>query len=396
MSRSDEKNSIARVERAIADVKKGKLVILTDDEDRENEGDLVMAAEKVTPQAINFMAREGRGLICLSLTEDRVRQLALPLLVTDNTSPYQTAFTISVEAAKGVTTGISAADRAHTIRTAIAPDARPSDLSRPGHVFPLRARDGGVLVRPGQTEGSVDLARAAGLKPAGVICEIMNDDGTMARRPQLEKFAKKHKLAILSVADLIAWRLAHERLIRRVATTLVRREPWGDFTAIAYSSDVDPAVHVALVKGDVEDGGPILTRIHRATVLGDLLDACTGEGTLKTAFDAIAKEGRGVVVVLQKAVTPLTALQEKPAVNVEAVKGHEGQARLREFGIGAQILQDLGLKKLKLLTNTPNRLVGVERYGIEVVEQIRLSPSATGRNHRGRAQVGGRKHSSVG
>ena len=364
-----EKRSIALVQKAIADIRKGKMVILTDDEDRENEGDLVMAAQKVTPQAVNFMAREGRGLICLSITEDQVRRLNLPLMVTDNTSPRQTAFTVSIEAALGVSTGISAHDRAHTIKTAIGDDVLPAELSRPGHVFPLKARDGGVLVRPGHTEASVDLARLAGFKPAGVICEVMSDDGTMARRPQLVKFARKHKLTLLAIADLITYRLSHERLVRRVAETKVVREPYGTFTAYAYSTDVDPAIHLALVMGDVAGKKPVLTRVHRASPLGDLLDNMTGSGSLKRAFDAIKKEKRGVIVLLQKPLTGPESLSEKSPSNV---KVHEGQARLREVGLGAQILQDLGVQKLKFLTNTPNRIIGVERYGIEVVEQIRL------------------------
>ncbi len=371
-----ESKSIARVQRAIADIRAGKMVILTDDEDRENEGDLVMAAEHVTPAAVNFMAQKARGLICLSLTEERVQKLNLPLMVTDNTSPFQTAFTVSIEAAHGVTTGISAADRAHTIRTAIAPKAKPNDLSRPGHVFPLRARNGGVLVRPGQTEGSVDLARLAGLTPAGVICEIMNDDGTMARRPELLRFARKHKLALLSVADLITWRLAHERLVRRLGESIVEREGVGALKAYAYSTDVDSAVHLALVLGDVSQGGPVLTRIHRAALLGDLLDTATGEGNVRRAFERIAREGRGVLVVLQKHVAGLDALSLAPASNVRAVPGSSGESRLRELGLGAQILRDLGVLKLRLLTNTRNRIVGVERYGIEVVEQLRLTPAA--------------------
>ncbi|MFZ5443765.1 MAG: 3,4-dihydroxy-2-butanone-4-phosphate synthase [Myxococcota bacterium] len=365
-----EKRSIALVQKAIADIRKGKMVILTDDEDRENEGDLVMAAEKVTPQAINFMAREGRGLVCLSLTEETVQRLNLPLMVTDNTSPRQTAFTVSIEAAHGVSTGISAHDRAHTIKTAIREGALPAELSRPGHVFPLRARDGGVLVRPGHTEASVDLARLAGFTPAGVICEVMNDDGTMARRPQLVKFAKKHKLTLLAIADLITYRLAHERLVRRIGETMVRREPWGDFTAYAYSTDVDPAVHLALVMGDVTGKKPVLTRVHRATPLADVLDAMTGEGSLRHAFEHIKKEKRGVIVLLQKHIAGLDALSQRAPSNVKSVS--DGQARLREVGLGAQILQDLGVQKLRLLTNTPNQIIGVERYGIEVVEQIRL------------------------
>jgi 3,4-dihydroxy 2-butanone 4-phosphate synthase / GTP cyclohydrolase II len=371
-NQESEKRSIALVQKAIADIRKGKMVILTDDEDRENEGDLVMAAEKVTPQAVNFMAREGRGLVCLTITEEQVRRLNLPLMVTDNTSPRQTAFTVSIEAAIGVSTGISAHDRAHTILTAIGDDVMPAELSRPGHVFPLRARDGGVLVRPGHTEASVDLARLAGFKPAGVICEVMSDDGTMARRPQLVRFAKKHKLTLLAIADLITYRLSHERLVRRVAESTLIREPWGKFTAYAYTTDVDPAVHLALVMGEVAGKKPVLTRVHRASPVGDLLDAMTGEGSLKRAFDLIKKEKRGVIVLLQKPVSGADALTEKRPSNIKPVAGHEGQARLKEVGLGAQILQDLGVQKLKLLTNTPNQIIGVERYGIEVVEQIRL------------------------
>ncbi len=371
---ASERLCFARVQKAIADIRKGKMVILTDDEDRENEGDLVMAAEKVTPAAVNFMAREGRGLICLSLTDEQVRQLHLPLMVTDNTSPFQTAFTVSIEAAHGVTTGISAADRAHTILTAISPDVKPADVSRPGHIFPLRARNGGVLVRPGQTEGSVDLARLAGLNPSGVICEIMNDDGTMARRPDLLRFAKKHQLTLLSVADVITYRLAHERLVRRVGENVVHRAPYGEFTAYAYTSDVDSAVHLALVRGDVAGKKPVLTRVHRATVLGDLLDAVTGQGALKTAFEHVVREGRGVLVLLNKPVDGAQALATKPASNEQAVPGHEGESRLKEFGLGAQILQDLGVERLRLLTNTPNTIVGVERYGLQVVEQLNLTP----------------------
>jgi 3,4-dihydroxy 2-butanone 4-phosphate synthase / GTP cyclohydrolase II len=365
--------AIARVQKAISEIRKGRIVVVTDDEGRENEGDLVMAAEKVNASAITFMAREGRGLICLSLTEDQVRQLNLPLMATDNTSPFQTAFTVSIEAAQGVTSGISAADRAHTIKTAIRADAKPADLSRPGHVFPLRARSGGVLVRPGHTEVSVDLSRLAGLAPAGVICEVMNDDGTMARRPDLERFAKKHGLHLLSVADVITYRLAHERLVRRVGETVVAREPWGEFRAYAYSTDVDPTVHLALVKGDVAGRQPVITRIHRTTLLGDVMDACTGESSLQQAFRRISVEGRGVIVVLQKHVSALDALHLKPVNNEQQVPGKAGQTRLQEFGVGAQILQDLGVRRLRLLTNTANTIVGVERYGLEVVEQLPLA-----------------------
>jgi 3,4-dihydroxy 2-butanone 4-phosphate synthase / GTP cyclohydrolase II len=368
--------SIARVQKALAAIRRGQMVILTDDEDRENEGDLVMAAEKVTPKAINFMAKEARGLICLSLTEERVRQLNLPLMVTDNTSPFQTAFTVSIEAATGVSTGISAADRAHTVKAAIAAGAKPSDVSRPGHIFPLRARNGGVLVRPGQTEGSVDLARLAGMTPAGVICEIMNDDGSMARRPDLERFAKKHTLVLLSVADLITYRLSHERLVRRAAQRTVEVAGVGAVKAYAYATDVDPIVHLALVVGDISGKAPVLTRIHRSAMLGDVLHACLGGGGLPAAYQHIASAGRGVLVLLQKHVQAEDALSLTPASNERVVPGHSGQTRLKDLGVGAQILKDLGVSRIALLTNTPNTIVGAEAYGIEVAEQRSFSPSA--------------------
>lgn len=367
--------SIALVERALADIRRGKMVILTDDEDRENEGDLVMAAEKVTPSAINFMATHGRGLICLSLTEERIRQLNLPLMVHDNTSPYQTAFTVSIEASRGISTGISAADRARTIRTAVAPDAKPSDLVRPGHIFPLRARDGGVLVRTGQTEGSVDLARLAGLFPAGVICEVMNADGTMARRPELERFSQRQHLTLLSVADIIRYRLKHERLVRRVTQTHLMRSSGGDFEAIAYSSDVDSQVHVALVKGDVSGSEPVLTRVHRACLVGDLLGStsCDCGAQLHQALKRIEHEGRGVIVYLQKDRPPKATLLCTHAAPEEPVPGRMDPTRLREFGVGAQILKDLGLTRLRLLTNNPKKIVGLESYDLEVAEQIPLA-----------------------
>jgi len=366
----------ALVEGALEEIRQGRLVILTDDEDRENEGDLVMAAEKVTPEAINFMATHARGLICLSLTEERLRQLNLPLMVQDNTSPYQTAFTVSIEAARGVTTGISAADRATTIKAAVAPRARPSDLSRPGHIFPLRAREGGVLVRTGQTEGSVDLARMAGLFPAGVICEVMNKDGTMARRPDLLRFARKHRLRLLSVADIIRYRLERERLVRRAATKVVERVGQGAFTAISYVSGVDPAVHLAFVKGDLSGRQPVLTRVHRACMMGDILGSasCDCGSQLAQAFERIHQEGRGVLVYLQKERSPAGRLEctHIPS-NEEMVPGQKDATRLREFGVGAQILKDLGLSRLRLLTNNPKKIVGLESYNLEVVEQLPLS-----------------------
>jgi len=373
MVSTQQQHSLELVDKALAEIRRGKMVILTDDEDRENEGDLVMAAEKVTPEAINFMARHGRGLICLSLTEQRIQQLGLPLMVQDNSSPFQTAFTVSIEAARGVTTGISAADRAKTIKAAVATNAKPTDLVRPGHIFPLRARNGGVLVRTGQTEGSVDLARLAGLKPAGVICEVMKEDGTMARRPDLVRFAKKHKLVLLSVADLISWRLARERLIKRIGVTEVER-PFGKLLAYAYTSDVDPTVHLALVKGDLSAPGPVLVRVHRGTLLADVLDSAAGDGSLKLAMDAINKEGRGVLVYLRKHVGPQQALQTNAPSNDEVVPGHSEQTRLREFGVGAQILTDLGLTQLKLLTNHPKQIVGLDSYGLKLVAQLPLGP----------------------
>ncbi len=353
---AEERRAIARVTQALRDIRAGKMVILTDDEDRENEGDLVMAAEKVTPAAINFMVKWGRGLVCLSLTEARLTQLNLPLMVQDNTSSYGTAFTVSVEAARGVTTGISAADRAHTILVAVAPRAKPADLVRPGHIFPLRAREGGVLVRAGQTEGSVDLARMAGLYPAGVICEVMNDDGTMSRRPELSRFSKRHKLTLLSVADIITYRLSHETLVRRVATQTVMCAPWGQFTAHAFKSDVDPEVHLALVKGDISGKSPVLVRMHRASVLGDLLDP----NNAQSALELISKEGRGVFVYLHKTSSAPEVLAQRPATGT-----------LRELGVGAQVLKDLGLSKLKLITTQPKRIVGLESYGLTVVDQVR-------------------------
>ncbi len=382
MVSTQQQRSLELVDKALAEVRRGKMVILTDDEDRENEGDLVMAAEKVTPDAINFMARHGRGLICLSLTEQRIAQLGLPLMVQDNSSPFQTAFTVSIEAAKGVTTGISAADRSRTVKAAVATNAKPSDLVRPGHIFPLRARNGGVLVRTGQTEGSVDLARLAGLKPAGVICEIMKEDGTMARRPDLIRFAKKHKMVLLSVADLISWRLARERLVKRIGVTEVERPPFGKLLAYAYTSDVDPTVHLALVKGDLTRPGPVLVRVHRGTLLSDVLDSAGGAGSLKLAMEAISKEGRGVLVYLRKPVGPLQALQKEAPSNDENVPGHLEQTRLREFGVGAQILTDLGLTELKLLTNHPKQIVGLDSYGLKLVAQIPLSAAPARRRAR--------------
>jgi len=368
---ASDKKSIARVARAIEDIRQGKMVILTDDEDRENEGDLVMAAEKVTPAAINFMAKHGRGLICLPLTEERIRQLRLPMMVSDNNSPFQTAFTVSIEAAKGVTTGISAADRAKTILAAVAPRAKPTDLVRPGHIFPLQARNGGVLVRTGQTEGSVDLARMAGLFPAGVLCEVMKDDGTMARRPDLLRFAKRHGLHMLSVADLIVYRLSREQFVRCVGQVALQRAPLGECTAYAFMADIQPEVHWAIVKGKLSPKLPVLTRVHRAEPLEDLLEHMDAKGPLHQAFEAIAKEGRGVLLYLQAPQAPGGAGPFGCAKPEGGRKAHpEG---LRELGLGAQILRSLGVRRLHLLSQGIKRMVGLESYGLEIVRYSNLA-----------------------
>jgi len=379
---------IQRVEAAIKDFRDAKMVIMVDDEDRENEGDLVIAAEKVTPEAINFMATHGRGLICLAMTEQRCDELKLPPMVPDNTSSFQTAFTVSIEARQGVTTGISAADRATTVLTAIADDTRPEDLARPGHVFPLRARKGGVLVRTGQTEGSMDLARLAGMKPAAVICEVMKDDGTMARRPDLEEFAEKHKLGIVSIADLIEYRLRKERLIHRAAETRLPTAYGGEFQAIVYQNEVDSYLHIALVKGDLAGGDPILVRVHSECLTGDVFGSqrCDCGDQLHVAMRMIAEEGRGAIVYLHQEgrgigiINKLKAyeLQDQGRDTVEANEELGFQADLRDYGIGAQILVDLGISKIRLITNNPRKIVGIEGYGLEVVDRvpIQIPPQA--------------------
>jgi len=372
--------SVSTIKEAIEDIKNGKMVILVDDEDRENEGDLCMAAEHVTPEAVNFMAKYGRGLVCLSLNNGFADKLNLPLMVRDNQSRFGTAFTVSIEARKGVTTGISAADRATTILTAVADDVEPNDIVSPGHVFPLRARKGGVLVRTGQTEGSVDLARLAGLKQAGVICEIMKDDGTMARMPDLEIFAEEHNLKIVTVADLIDFRMQHERLVRRAATATIPTRYGGEFKIIIYENDVDSIEHIALVKGEILPDDEVLVRVHSECLTGDVFgsERCDCGDQLQTAMKMVEQEGKGVIVYMHQEgrgiglANKIKAyhLQEHGRDTVEANIELGFKSDLRDYGIGAQILVDLGVRKMRLMTNNPKKIVGLEGYGVEIVERV--------------------------
>lgn len=383
--------TLATIPEAIEDIKAGKFVIVVDDEDRENEGDLVIAAEKVTAESINFMATHGRGLICMPVTGERLDELRIPMMSANNTSKFTTPFAMAVEAREGTTTGISAADRARTVRVMVDSNTRPEDLLMPGHMFPLRARDGGVLVRGGQTEATVDLARMAGLKPAGVLCEIMNEDGTMARLPQLKVFARKHGLKIISVADLIAYRYRHERLVQKVADAKLPT-PFGNFKVIAYKSSTDPAEHLAMVMGDVATDEPVLVRVHSQCLTGDVFHSkrCDCGEQIEMSMKRIAEEGRGVVLYMRQEGRGIGihnkikayALQDKGMDTVEANLSLGFKVDHRDYGVGAQILADLGVHSMRLMTNNPKKISGLESYGLKIVEQLPITTKPNPHNRK--------------
>jgi len=390
MDLKEHNEAYERVQQAISDYKAGKIVIMVDNEDRENEGDLTIAAEKITPEMVNFMAKHGRGLVCLAMTEEQTNRLAIPMMVTRNKSVYNTGFTVSIEASTGVTTGISAADRSHTILTAIDKEATPASVVTPGHIFPIRAKNGGVLVRTGHTEGSVDLARLSGFDPSAVICEIMNDDGTMARLPDLEIFAKEHKLNIVSIADIIKYRMRYESLIKKVAESELPTD-FGIFHVTVFENDVDDFQHISLVKGDITPDKPTLVRVHSECLTGDIFASkrCDCGPQLHASMRMISEEGSGAILYIRQEgrgiglVNKLKAynLQDKGLDTVEANEKLGFKPDLRDYGIGAQVLAKMGIRKMRLLTNNPKKIVGLEGYGLEMVDRVPIEVEPSGHNN---------------